>query len=621
MADDAAKVVMARYNHAKSTYTSLFLRTTRWYDIFRGWTTGTWQAYRNNITIPLLFSTVWSDVARKLNVSFGSFPYIQMLGYGPEDAPIARKNELLISAQMKDCSTLMKAADMFLCGDLYGTAVCQTGWLKRQERLLTRGVDVSPSGKRGEKIQTEWRTLFNGPNFEPFDLIDFFPQPGFRTIDEMTWVIRRYYMDLDEIEKASKPLDDGDVPLFDAEAVSKLKQGSVPTGMERDIEQRRNLIRSPFSDSEARRMEKYSKPVEIIEMWGTLPSEFMTEGMATQRVVSVANGNIILRNRPNPFWDGKKPFLAFSPLRDPHFFHGFGKVEMGEKLQLTVNRIANQKLDALDLFIDPVFAYDRTANVETRNLYMRAGKLVGMDGPPGDKIMPISPDLRGLQGAYQEIEDLWRWLQQTNAITSDAVETQSSARTTAREFLSRQENLSTRLLLESRFAEEMWLEPLGNRFRSLNRQFLPVPLERKIVGSNIVDPVTGAPLPPEQLVVDLEDINADYDARAKGTTYTIGKAARQQNMTLLLQAVSSNPLLLQATNWQAFGRELYKAFEMDNIDELLRPIQQQVMEMTQQMGQMGGLPGMPNQIQGPAGMTPTVEEGLIGTMEGTLSGQ
>ena len=143
-------LVLSRWEYSKNTYNTQFLRTGRWYDLFRGWSSGTFQAFRNNVSLPLLFSTIWTDVARKMNISFGVWPYVSMFGYGPEDTAAARKNELLVSAQMRDAGLITKAADMFLMGDLYGTAICQIGWLQTQKRLMRREAEIAPlSGTRG----------------------------------------------------------------------------------------------------------------------------------------------------------------------------------------------------------------------------------------------------------------------------------------------------------------------------------------------------------------------------------------------------------------------------------------------------------------------------------------
>ena len=622
---DPKDLVLSRFKHSEDTFKSLFMRCARWYDLYRGATSsGGFQSFRNNVSLPMLFSTIWSDVARKQSISFGTWPWVSFFGFGPEDAAKARKNELLVSAQMKDCRTYLKAVDMFLTADLYGTAIFRYGWKQEEERLLYRQA-IEAAGKRHEKLATRMRETFNGPNWKPIDILDFFPQPAIRDINDMDWVIEREYVDLDELEVLSKSRSEEGIGEYDRTGYLKLKQSHMLREIDRQMEQRRNYIRSPFTEDEARKMEKYAKPVELLHMWGYVPSEFRSPDEAPKRVITLANRQVIMRNRPIPFWIGKIPYGSYRPLRDPHFFHGQGKMEVGERLQLTANRIANQKLDALDLFVDPVFAYDRQKSVDTRNLYMRSGKLVGVDGPPGDALMPIIPNLSQLREAYTEIEDLYRWLQEgTGIIEGQISPAPGSSRTTAREFLSRQEAASTRLIVETRFAEEMWLEPLANAFHALNKQFLPMPRQLRILGNEaLVNPVTGQPQDPEIFSIDLEDVNQDYDVRARGATLTMSKAARQQNLVLLLQATQSHPMAMQLVNWVAFFRDMFRSFEMQNIDELLNPTpaQQQIAQQA-----MGGAQGAQVGAQSPAPSEDLLSamalpgEQQIGGLEGTLSG-
>jgi hypothetical protein len=591
-------------------------KTVRWYDIYRGYLRGNWQQFRNNVTIPLLFATVWGDVARKMNISFGTYPYVSFFGFGPEDAEASRLVEILVSAQMKDADTMLKCADILLTGDIYGTAIAQVGWDKRTASLIRRESAPVP-GRPRESLRTEPRTVFDGPNWEPVDILDFFPQPSRRDIKDMDWVCRRYWLDLEEIQKMA--FEDG---VFDKAAVDQLTSLGAFKEVRDDLTARRNQSRGPLSESETRRMEKYAKPVELIEMRGRAPNEFIPDDGGDERIITVANRSITLRDRPNPYWHGEKGYLIYSPLRDPHYFHGTGKIEIGEKLQLTANRLANHKLDALDLVLDPMWYNNRAAGIDTRKLYARPGRIVSGDGPMSEALSPISPDLSGMSLTYQEIGELERMLERGTGVTSDALGLQAEPRETARAFMGRQENVSVRLLLESRFFEEMFFEPLANMFHALNQQFLPMPKKVRILGTAaMVNPITGMPAMPVEEVT-LEDINKDYDTRAKGAITTISKASRQQNMTLLLQAVSSNPLAVQAINWNAFIRELFQAFEVQNIDEVLAPNPMQMMA-TQQMGAGGAqpqVPGTPNQAMDLMSLLPLPGAAQMSQQEGQVSG-
>src|SRR6476660_3124409 len=136
--DQVTNLVVDRMQHSLNHYTTIRREIPQLYDLYRGLLTGRFIPYKNNIHIPLIFSTVQSDVARKCATSFSEWPIVRFLGYGPNDAPVARKREALISAQMRDAKSFRKAYELFLTADLYGTAVCRYGWNHiEQEMLLT----------------------------------------------------------------------------------------------------------------------------------------------------------------------------------------------------------------------------------------------------------------------------------------------------------------------------------------------------------------------------------------------------------------------------------------------------------------------------------------------------
>lgn len=557
-------LVRERRQHAVNRYTNFFRRVVRWYDLYRGLYSGKFQAFRNSVHIPFIFSVVQSDVAKKVQTSFGGWPIVEFEGYGEEDSGVASKNEVLISAQMKDSRSFQKAVDFYLSADMYGTGVAKVGWKQDIRKEPRRVILPTELGIPMERIVNDDVTHFEGPDWQVIDIIDFWIQPGKRCVEEADWVIHRSYVDYDEIVQLAK------LGIFDMGAVRDLGQSPMPQAMATEFNERRSVYRS-YGEFDAIRNEKFAKPVELWDMWGRVPSEFAPDGV-THRVVTVANGTKLLRNRPNPFWHGRIPFLAYNPMPDPHYFHGPGKVEIAEKMQYAVNRFANQKLDIIDLVADPVWLVNRQAGIDTQNLITRAGKVIGADGPVDDSVIrPLFPNLQGLQYTYTEIETLLRFIQQGTGIIEDTVQgAPASRRQTAREFLGRQESALTRLMLEARLAEEGFVEPLANMYRALNRQFLPVPKEVRVMGSRAaINPITGFPLPKEPVNISLEDVNQDYRARAIGATQMLSRSIRQQNAMVLLQAFSANPVFMKMVNWAAFGRQLFELFDFRNPDELL----------------------------------------------------
>ena len=590
LVDEAAfaSLVMARWHHSREMYRGFLTQLPTWYNTYRGYYRSPVQSFRNNVHLPILFSTVQNDVARKVQMTFSQWPIVQMMGYGPEDAAVARKNEVLISAQMKDSQSFKKAVDFYVSADLYGTAVLQYGWKRDQRKEKFRApVQATPVPQPNGVVGERFVTRFDGPDWMVRDLLDCAPATNSKWLEEMDYFITRQFLDLDHVEDLAAQ------GFYKKSALDKLRRTGGPSNAVVDeYKERRGQQRTQMEGDSGLLRDKYAKPVEIHEYWGIVPKDMAPDGIV-HRVISVANGTVVLRNEPNPFYLNEKPFLMYSPMPDPHFPFGPGRIEVGAKMQWSANRLASQKLDVMDLIVDPVLLYDKNRFRALQELQVRAGKPIGVDGDPNEALKPLTFDIRGVQLAYTEIDQMWTWIEQGLGIQRDTIAGGPNARRQTRaEFVGRQESGLTRLGLEGRLAEEAWVEPLANVYRGLNKQFLPMPKELKILGMGAtVNPVTGLPMAPEQpVVLTLDDINADYDVRAVGSSQMINRQMQQQNGVLLLQAISANPVAAQMVNWVAYFRNLFMLFDYKNVDELLNtnPALQAAAANANQEGQQNG---------------------------------
>src|SRR6185436_2020349 len=227
----------------------------------------------------------------------------------------------------------LKQVDAVVSADLYGVAVMQIGWKKDQPMRVVEYVDLAPlSGKIVRHIKKQPVTMFDGPESMLIDLLDFFPQPCVPRLDQMKWVVRRYFLDLDDIRYLAS------IGAFDKNELRRLEmEGAVGKGNAyASTSLRRFQVRTGMDDETARFMDKYSRPIEILEFWGTIPSELAppSERGVLKRVITVANRRYLMRNRSFPYNHGQIPFVAFSPMPDPHHFYAPGKAEIVEKLQI-----------------------------------------------------------------------------------------------------------------------------------------------------------------------------------------------------------------------------------------------------------------------------------------------
>jgi protein-disulfide isomerase-like protein with CxxC motif len=554
--DNLVKLVNSRFDYSEKFFYAVRTKLPRLYDVWRGIYTGRFHPHKNNVHVPLIYAAIWADAARKTQASLNQWPIVQFRGY-----------------------------------------VSQVMWDRRWERVVYDEYQAIPlSTQKVRSIREADVITFDGNNWENVDLLDAYPQPGFRLISGMKWFGRRYYLDFDDLVYMSSPRPDGRPPVFDFSEVERLRRdGSNADQVSDDITNRKYMSRLGMSDDMARILDSFSRPVEIREYWGIIPSEMAING-ETNVVISIANRKFLLRARGNPFWHRQKPFIAHSPTPDPQYFHAPGKAEVAEKMQLTANRYVNQRLDAADIQIDPQMFYDRNAGIDTERLYARPGGWIGTDGPPGNSIMPMPNDFRGLQAGAGLTQEMTAYIERATGITDDTIQGLSNGpdRETARGVTIRREAAGTRLMLESRIYEETYLEPLANMMMRNNRQFLEGPVEVYILGDNAnIDPDTGNPIQETRATLEGYELAVNYSARAVGATNNLSKLVRRQELIPLLQAVQANPFAAGAINWVNFFRQIFREFDMDNVNELINKQAQQNTQMAQVMQQAQG-EGAPN---------------------------
>ncbi len=555
------RLVNERRRSAETALMNFFQRTKRWYNIYRGVGSGSF-ANRHDVVIPILFSQIMSDVTNKCQSIFADNEVVQFIPNNDYEAEYARKVSQLVNIQFAEANSYLKAVDFFMSAAVYGTGVLRTKW---DFRTRQKNYRVNIGGQ--EQIMPSTKTVFDGPNWEVVDILDFLPEPGKRRLEDCNWIIHTYYIDLDDLLE----LQSGDgVPVFAPEAIMELLDSGMGADA-RDAWKQRTTTYRTWTDYEARSNTTFSKPVRIDEYWGLVPSEFGVNG-DRNLVITVANEKVVLRYEPNPFWEDQKPFLIYTPMPDMHSLHGTGKAEISEKLQATINKLANIKLDSLEIFANPTFFTGDNTGLDTQNLRMAPGKNFKVNGEDVSKVvMPVSPDLRALQMTYEEISQLAYFEQQGVGIPNDVVQgMEGPDRETAYSVGTRKEAALGRLAGEAALAEHMIIVPLAHRMKEYNAQMLPLPKQIRMIGQDaIIDPVSGMPQMDEAAVIGYGDLDYDHSCRALGASRMMSKSMMAQQMMTFMQTAGAMPPVAAMVNWVNFTKMLSKAMGLNPVDLLV----------------------------------------------------
>jgi len=535
-----------------------YTKAAKWYKLYRGYKQGKLIPYRNNIAIPILFSMVQNNTARIVDISLGgSGEPITFMAGGPEDQVIARKRTALNAAQFEDADIFDVSTRMLVGASVFGTSVAKYTWAVEREQIYFRA-DLGA----GEAEYTGEEFTFDGPVARYVRMRDFFPQPGVARIRDMRWVVERFFLDLEDINRLA---EDG---FFE-------KAGAAEVQMDPKARQQpQDATLVGYENPASERIEgdwgttDYEKPIEILQFWGRVPRALGKEGQVNL-VITVAARKHLLRAGPNPF--GRLPFGEFAPIPDPDYFHRPSMVESVEKLQTASNAMASQKLDALQLATDPVFLVNSRVLPDTRKWWVRPGGLLRVEGPIDGNIAPLSMDLRGLANTYTELEQQMQWMEQGTGIIRDAMQGFSGPdRETARGFVGRQTAANIRTLMGARLFERQFLEKTANWFVQLNRRYLTFPHQLRAMGTSaLLDPLTFRPIPMEGDTLGVNEMLPDYEARAMGSLRGVDRDTHFQKLLQVMQVAGSNPVMAQFVNWVLMLRHIMLLSGVPNADELM----------------------------------------------------
>lgn len=550
---------MAKFNHSADTVRTFQNSLLDLYNLNRCIYTGGKLPYKNKVMLPLTFSAVWSAVADKIQTVFGEYPYVEFEANAPEESASARRITALVNSQAERINLVSKMTDFLGSAEVYGTGVGRYFWSHVTERHKFR---QRVNGQ--EFVKTQNVAKKNTWDFVVRDLLNFFPQPGFKTIEEMAYCCDAWLDDFDNLLAMNfSAISAGQEPIYYPEALQELAKRGFNGGGAPMIVERQDAQRN-YTEWQLRRTEEYAKPVEIIEYWGFVPSGLASDEYM-YRVVTIANGEIILRDECNPYWHTEKPFFSYCPMPDLHNFYGVGKAEIGARMARAANKLVSMRVDTMEMFGSPAFIAKDTISLGGQTLALWPGRVIKASGVGPENIQPISPDLRGTQLVFDEVNALARYLGQGHGRHEDTLQGLASGdRTTAREFMGRTAQGRTRVGLEARLFEINAVEPVFEAGHKLNRQFLPAPQWVKVIGAAAqVDINTGFPIPPEPEVLSLNDLNTEFRVRAKGASQLLSKEMTRQDLITVLQVMPAIAPLMQLTNFQAVSNKLWRSFGFD----------------------------------------------------------
>jgi len=556
---ELANKIVSRYTTSRNWREPLKQKWDDFYDLYRGVlnssTKSMWQA---NIFVPYAFSTIETIVPRLV----AGRPQIDVMPREEGDADYARVQSYLIDFQWDQCDMDKMLPDIVRQMLIYGTSVVKVYWDKKVE-TVEEEVEVDPDFPElgSQKVEVE-KTTKNQPVVEMVDLYDFFWDPKGHDIDSCGWVAHRTYRSYDYLLKMQKQGLYKNITLLE-------KDKTKPFKGETDKVTRTNALGTSDPQSVSGDSDKEAN-IELIEYW------------EDDRVVTIANRTVVIRDDKNPFGHGKKPFVKFVDQSVPKEFCGIGELEPIETLQKELNDMRNQRMDNASLILNRMWLVANGANVDEDELVSDVGGIIHTDKIEGVQAL-YPPEIPN--SSYREETLIKADIQQTTGITdyTKGVASDALANETATGISMMQEASNARIKLKM-MNIEMGIRQIGELLTSLNKQFIDEETVIRIIGEGS----------PQWLLVKPSEIKDNFDLVVESAPRLLENDAIAKRQALeLFQMFANDPLIDQLE----LRRYILEAFNAKNIDKLLGQ-QQMPMGMEGDLGQIplttppGGVPGI-----------------------------
>ena len=513
------------------------------------------KAYgRSCLNDPFLFSLVEFLVAEESIGIFGSEPFVGVEGFEESDVQGAKNMTNLLRYQFYEDVTQYTIMCWLLAVQTYPSGVVKVGW------DFTKG---------GPKIE-----------LAPLETIYFSPASTGPVNKLIPWIIHESWQHIDDLKAAV------------AEDGTQLYQNLDE--VEDDMAKRDEGVTASGNKVDKYTTEERKGIVHILDFW--------TDDVN----VAVANEKVkIIPDRDNPYEHKRKPFIVmcdFPRLMSPYGVSTIEKCYDSYREIVTRN---NQAIDNLAQGLNSGWYINEQANVDEDALVeWDRGRVVKGQGPMGEAIARLTPDLSNLPFASRDIEEKRRSLQDaTHAYAYARGETPIRKETaTGLSQLVAASSLVFRFKIMMK--ENMGIKELAAMCGGLNQQYLPDDTIIRVLGESGNEEAT-------RKTISREDIAGRFDYIAKGSAVDpeMGKPTKRAQMMQMMQFLipASQAAQIPPDFFFDFALLVMEQFDVQEATVMAKKykkMKEQQMEMMKKMQQQQG-GGGGQQAQGMPGGVPT----------------
>lgn len=480
--------------------------------------------------IPMIFTIVETLMPRIVSSITGTDPIISTLPRTADDVKAAKVLESLQQFQLMKMNFEQKLIPIV-----------------RDALIMDVGV---------AKLQWDIRDDYRGPWMEYVNPFEIFPDPHAKSVEDAKYIMQRYFIDKETLQGWEDQMKVG--TRAGGESIDNISESR---GRDQDDDAQQIRLQSIGQSVHTDTTQDW---VEVIEHW------------EDDHVQFIANENTMIRDEENPYEHGQKPFHFFADYPQGDSIFGQGEVENLEDLQHEINEKRNQRIDSVNMQLSPPVIKSPSALLDDEEMVVEPYAV--WTANPDDIAFPQMPDVT--PPAVREEQMAQQNMREVSAVTSviQGVSSQNNP-STATGFNTLDQNAASRFTLKVRSFEKP-IQDMAHQMHKLNMQFQTPQSMIRIVGE--VDETIQDQVREEGrfkfLEFSPEEIRGNFDFVARGAKSET-KRQRQQRMIQLINSIA--PIATEV-NLKEMFRELFRSFNVKDVDRFLEVPQEQVDRLQQQ---------------------------------------
>lgn len=308
--------------------------------------------------------------------------------------------------------------------------------------------------------------------------------------------------------------------------------------------------------------------------WKDLRYSYRNANYSSYKRKVYGGSPILLQHGPNPFIHQRAPILHTCYTKLTGEPYGIGVIEPISDLNEALNKFCNMITDNWNMGINRRYAYDVNADIDHNalNQFNTPGGKVAVSGNPNEVIFPL-PLMTPTAQEFQIMELYKQQIELSSGISDfygKGIGSSGGNRTSSG---------IGQVMTESNYIFKLFirnleldiLQPMMEMCASMIQQFVGDYAEYQITDAPPGIPKVGR--------IPLENLIGNFDFDFVAANYATNKVVRQRNMMAFYQIAMQSPY----ANQGEFLREVGKVMEIPNVNRLLKPDQQVMMEQQQSM--------------------------------------